>query len=159
MRTVAQEVANSLRDLTYDLTHLKEKNQTEGNASCILTTVDGWSVSDLYYIPSTGLSYHAGLMEIFFEAGLFHEIAIAKYLHSVPYLRFETSRYDYLYGKGGRNAWHKNYNDNLIMMHPIKLSLLHNFKERKLFCDTVVAAFFRNLMDISYFEARRENRI
>ncbi|KAK6753891.1 hypothetical protein RB195_013087 [Necator americanus] len=112
-----------------------------------------------YYIPSTGLSYHAGLMEIFFEAGLFHEIAIAKYLHSVPYLRFETSRYDYLYGKGGRNAWHKNYNDNLIMMHPIKLSLLHNFKERKLFCDTVVAAFFRNLMDISYFEARRENRI
>ncbi|EYC01552.1 hypothetical protein Y032_0106g3753 [Ancylostoma ceylanicum] len=72
---------------------LREKNPKVTNASKNLTTADGWSVSDMYYIPANGLDYHAGLMEVFFEAGLFHEIAIAKYLHSVPYLRADQQSY------------------------------------------------------------------
>ncbi|RCN48276.1 hypothetical protein ANCCAN_05691 [Ancylostoma caninum] len=87
-------------------------------------------------------------MEVFFEAGLFHEIAIAKYLHSVQYTRFNDSRFDYLYGPGGRDAWHNNYNDNLIVMHPIKFSFLSNLTQRRLFCDSVLTAFSRNLMTV-----------
>ncbi|KHJ97956.1 hypothetical protein OESDEN_02061 [Oesophagostomum dentatum] len=63
-----------------------EKMQGEGVvASQQLTKIDGWSVSDLYYIPTHLLDYHARLMEVFFEAELFHEIAISKYLHTVPH--------------------------------------------------------------------------
>ncbi|RCN49765.1 hypothetical protein ANCCAN_04222 [Ancylostoma caninum] len=131
-----------------NFSELKEKNGKATNASKNLTTADGWSVSDMYYIPAKGLDYHAGLMEVFFEAGLFHEIAIAKYLHSVPYTRFHNSRFDYLYGPGGRDAWHSNYHDNLVMMHPIKFSLFGDLTQRKLFCDSVLMAFRRNLMTI-----------
>ncbi|EYC30953.1 hypothetical protein Y032_0004g1870 [Ancylostoma ceylanicum] len=124
---------------------LKLNNETTGNVSHVLTTADGWCVSDLYYIPSTGLDYYAGLMEVFFEANLFHEIAISKYLRSVPHERLNRSQFDHLYGPGGRSAWYKNYNGNLVMIHPIKLSFLGDVKQRKLFCDSVLVAFSQNL--------------
>ncbi|KAL6737602.1 hypothetical protein Aduo_011229 [Ancylostoma duodenale] len=124
---------------------LKENNETTGNASQVLTTADGWCVSDLYYVPSTGLDYYSGLMEIFFEANLFHEIAISKYLRSVPHEVLNSSQFDELYGPGGRDAWHTNYNAGLVMMHPMKLSLLGDVQQRKLFCDSVLVAFSRNL--------------
>ncbi|EYC01543.1 hypothetical protein Y032_0106g3749 [Ancylostoma ceylanicum] len=127
---------------------LKEKNPEVTNASRNLTTADGWTVSDMYYIPASGLDYHAGLMEVFFEAGLFHEIAIAKYLHSVPYVQLDDSRFDYLNGTGGRGAWHNNYNDKLVMMHPIKFSFFANLTQRRLFCDSVLMAFSRNLITV-----------
>ncbi|RCN35691.1 hypothetical protein ANCCAN_18452 [Ancylostoma caninum] len=71
-------------------------------------------------------------MEVFFEANLFHEIAISKYLRSVPHERLNRSQFDHLYGPGGRDAWHKNYNASLVMMHPIKLSFLGDVRQRKL---------------------------
>ncbi|EYC02162.1 hypothetical protein Y032_0101g3341 [Ancylostoma ceylanicum] len=61
------------------------KKMIAANASVHLKTPDGWAVSDMYYIPSSLLDFHAGLMEIFFEAGLFHEIAISKFLYTVPH--------------------------------------------------------------------------
>ncbi|KAL6737604.1 hypothetical protein Aduo_011231 [Ancylostoma duodenale] len=124
---------------------LKENNETTGNASQVLTTADGWCVSDLYYVPSTGLDYYSGLMEIFFEAKLFHEIAISKYLRSVSHERLNRSQFDHLYGPGGRGAWYKNYNADLVMMHPIKLSFLGAVEQRKLFCNSVLVAFGQNL--------------
>ncbi|RCN48268.1 hypothetical protein ANCCAN_05683 [Ancylostoma caninum] len=63
----------------------KRLNKTNATASELLTRADGWTVSDFYYIPSSGIDYYSELMEIFFQAGLFHEIAISKYLYSVPH--------------------------------------------------------------------------
>ncbi|EYC02173.1 hypothetical protein Y032_0101g3345 [Ancylostoma ceylanicum] len=60
------------------------KRFTEANASVQLGTEDGWIVSVLYYVPSSLLDYHASLMEIFFKAQVFHEIALSKYLYTVP---------------------------------------------------------------------------
>ncbi|EYC35036.1 hypothetical protein Y032_1178g3734 [Ancylostoma ceylanicum] len=57
----------------------------EANASVQLKAQDGWAVSDMYYVPSSLLEFHAGLMEIFFEARLFHEIAVSKFLYTVPH--------------------------------------------------------------------------
>ncbi|EYC01539.1 hypothetical protein Y032_0106g3748 [Ancylostoma ceylanicum] len=121
---------------------LRKKNERR-NASHVLIDRDGWSVADLYYIPSSGLDYFAGLMEIFFEAGLFHEIAFTKYLHSVPY---ESARFDYLNGTGGRGAWHERYNADLMMMHPIKLSFFGNLTERRRLCDSVLKTFSDKLL-------------
>ncbi|KIH56418.1 hypothetical protein ANCDUO_13401, partial [Ancylostoma duodenale] len=61
------------------------KKMIEANASEHLRAQDGWAISDMYYVPSSLLDYHAGLMEIFFEARLFHEIAVSKYLYTVPH--------------------------------------------------------------------------
>ncbi|EPB71892.1 hypothetical protein ANCCEY_09017 [Ancylostoma ceylanicum] len=60
----------------------------EANASVQLKAQDGWAVSDMYYVPSSLLEFHAGLMEIFFEARLFHEIAVSKFLYTVPHRLF-----------------------------------------------------------------------
>ncbi|KAK6049855.1 hypothetical protein COOONC_12640 [Cooperia oncophora] len=79
------------------------------NASTALTLENGWTVSDLYYVPSTMIDYHSALMEVFFEGRLFHEIAMKKFFYSVPTVYPSPNRYDHLYGKGGRDAWHDNY--------------------------------------------------
>ncbi|KAL6741045.1 hypothetical protein Aduo_014341 [Ancylostoma duodenale] len=132
---------------------LRKKNERR-DASDVLIDRDGWSVADLYYIPSSGLDYLAGLMEVFFEAGLFHEIVFSKYLHSVPY---ESARFDYLNGTGGRAAWHENYNADLIMMHPIKLSFFGNLTERKRFCDSVVKTFTDKLLTLKFNGSKENN--
>ncbi|EYC01549.1 hypothetical protein Y032_0106g3751 [Ancylostoma ceylanicum] len=62
--------------------------------------------------------------------------------------RLHDSRFDYLYGPGGRGAWHNNYNDKLVMMHPIKFSFFADLRQRRLFCDSVLMAFSRNLMTV-----------
>ncbi|EPB78425.1 hypothetical protein ANCCEY_02491 [Ancylostoma ceylanicum] len=63
----------------------RSQNNTNSTASELLMRADGWTASDFYYIPSAGLDYYSELMEIFFQAGLFHEIAMSKYLYSVPH--------------------------------------------------------------------------
>ncbi|VDL76465.1 unnamed protein product [Nippostrongylus brasiliensis] len=105
----------------------------------------GWAVSDFFYIPSETLDYYSTIMEVFFESSLFHEIAMRKFLGSVPHNTLASDTYDYLYRKNGREFWHPHYNDSLIMMHPIKLSQLTNRTIRRQFCDVVVSAFKRNL--------------
>ncbi|KAK6019286.1 hypothetical protein OSTOST_15084 [Ostertagia ostertagi] len=103
---------------------------------------------ELYYIPSSILDYYSTIMEIFFEGRLFHEIALKKFFTTIPSKEADPSRVDQLYGKGGRGAWHQNYNANLLMMHPIKFSYLGDHKTRQMFCDSVVMAFWENLMVI-----------
>ncbi|WKX98958.1 hypothetical protein Q1695_014101 [Nippostrongylus brasiliensis] len=105
----------------------------------------GWAVSDFFYIPSETLDYYSTIMEVFFESSLFHEIAMRKFLGSVPHNTLAPDTYDYLYRKNGRDFWHPHYNDSLIMMHPIKLSQLTSRTIRRQFCDVVVSAFKRNL--------------
>ncbi|KAK6045627.1 hypothetical protein COOONC_16868 [Cooperia oncophora] len=84
-----------------------------------------------YYTPSTILDYYSALTEVFFEGRLFHEIAMKKFFLTVPTKHSSPDRFDHLYGKGGRGAWHDNYNANLFMIHPIKLSFLSNRRMRK----------------------------
>ncbi|KAK6740488.1 hypothetical protein RB195_008758 [Necator americanus] len=116
------------------------------NPSAILLSIDGWTISDLFYIPSYLLEYYSNLMEVFFEAGLFHEIAINKFLYTVPHTRFNISRFHYLLEASERSTWYKNYSASLISLHPIKLSQLYETTFRKQFCNTVLSAFWSNLL-------------
>ncbi|EYC01575.1 hypothetical protein Y032_0106g3764 [Ancylostoma ceylanicum] len=108
----------------------RSQNNTNSTASELLMRADGWTASDFYYIPSAGLDYYSELMEIFFQAGLFHEIAMSKYLYSVPHRTLENSKFLSLLFPKPRSAWYLNYTAELVMIHPIKLSLLGNYTIR-----------------------------
>ncbi|XGW06871.1 hypothetical protein V3C99_016858, partial [Haemonchus contortus] len=104
-----------------------------------LIQVDGWSISDLYYVPAPMLDYYSQLMNIFYEAGVFHEIAISKFLYSVPHTRLYNSDYKYLWED--RIKWPELYHENLVFIHPIKLNSITDNNQRARFCNSVVSTF------------------
>ncbi|KAK6744644.1 hypothetical protein RB195_011395 [Necator americanus] len=111
-----------------------------------LTEVDGWCMSDLYYVPATELHYFSELMIIFFEARLFHEIAISKFLYTVKHYRLDPSEYKYLWEQE-REKWAELYSEDLVLLHPIKFSLFVDLDQRSQFCNTVVRTFKKALFD------------
>ncbi|KAL6728498.1 hypothetical protein Aduo_010268 [Ancylostoma duodenale] len=101
------------------------------NASVHLTTQDGWAISDMFYVPASLMDYYAGLMEIFFEARVFHEIAISKFLYTVPHQQLNESQYNYMLPPRKRDDWDLYYNENLVVLHPIKFSYFEDVTRRK----------------------------
>ncbi|KAL6728497.1 hypothetical protein Aduo_010267 [Ancylostoma duodenale] len=130
------------------------KKMIEANASSHLRAQDGWAISDMYYVPSSLLDYHAGLMEIFFEARLFHEIAVSKYLYTVPHQLLRESEYRYLWYPDDRSKWDDIYNEYLVVLHPIKISHSEDVTFRKRFCRSVLKTFWSNLLDIGRKDAQ-----
>ncbi|KAL6726179.1 hypothetical protein Aduo_008180 [Ancylostoma duodenale] len=109
-----------------------------------LIEVDGWCMSDLFYVPTTQLQYFSELMIIFYEAEVFHEIAISKFLYTVPHTRLSPSEYKYLWEED-RNRWAELYDENLVLLHPIKFSQFVDLDQRNRFCNTVVRTFKKAL--------------
>ncbi|RCN42596.1 hypothetical protein ANCCAN_11457 [Ancylostoma caninum] len=83
-------------------------------------------------------------MSIFYEAEVFHEIAISKFLYTVPHTRLSPSEYKYLWEED-RNRWAELYDENLVLLHPIKFSQFADLDQRSRFCNTVVRTFKKAL--------------
>lgn len=142
-----------------------------------LQKADGWSVSDFYYVPTCNATFYQQLMELFHEhrvslllistVQVFHEIALNKYLHTVPFERFAAEqkrifsmrtegREVWLYGGNSRSQWPTKYTEHIVTLHPIKQSgftdLAKRYKNtwnqifRKVYCHSVVRKFFDHFM-------------
>ncbi|CAB3398151.1 unnamed protein product [Caenorhabditis bovis] len=98
------------------------------------------SLSDFYYIPSSKIEYYSKLMRIFYRHRLFLELAVNKFLRSVPH---KTAReLTKLYLWGNRGQWPSKYNSSMVAMHPIKLSMFQEpSKKRYIYCSKVIQTF------------------
>ncbi|CAJ0597222.1 unnamed protein product [Cylicocyclus nassatus] len=131
-----------------------------------LVEIDGWCMSDFFYVPTSEMQYMCDLLVIFYEAKVFHEIAISKFLYTVPHNRAEGTQYLYLWGSD-RERWDEFYSEKLIMIHPIKLNGLLDLRQRSRFCNTVVRTFKQSLFptikltpaaDLSYENDSRNSK-
>ncbi|CAO4378005.1 unnamed protein product [Caenorhabditis nigoni] len=98
----------------------------------------GRSVSDFFYIPSSAISYYSRLMRIFYEHKLFLEIAVNTFLKSVHHEISLPHQYRYLWTTD-RGQWDQIYSENLIAIHPVKMS---GFRipgdSRRKYCNSVL---------------------
>ncbi|EYC02179.1 hypothetical protein Y032_0101g3347 [Ancylostoma ceylanicum] len=62
--------------------------------------------------------------------------------------RLNESEFKYLWGPKKRNEWDAVYSENLVVLHPIKISHFKDVTFRKRFCRTVLETFWSNLLDI-----------
>ncbi|KIH51603.1 hypothetical protein ANCDUO_18310 [Ancylostoma duodenale] len=60
-------------------------------ASSHIASDNGRTLSDFFYVPEKRMAYLAEAIEIFFEAGLFVELAMNKLLQTVPHNRYDTT--------------------------------------------------------------------
>ncbi|CAJ0606661.1 unnamed protein product [Cylicocyclus nassatus] len=79
------------------------------------------TLSDFFYVPQKRLSYVADVIEVFFEAGMFVELAMIKILQTVPHIRPDLRRFFYI-PYYHRPIWYMFYDSEKIMVHPIKIN-------------------------------------
>ncbi|EPB71132.1 hypothetical protein ANCCEY_09767 [Ancylostoma ceylanicum] len=64
-------------------------NGHEEEAISHIANDNGRTLSDFFYVPDKRMAYLAEAIEVFFEAGLFVELAMNKLLQTVPHNRFD----------------------------------------------------------------------
>ncbi|EYC20189.1 hypothetical protein Y032_0022g499 [Ancylostoma ceylanicum] len=121
----------------YEYDHITDAAQN-------LMADDGWIQSDFYFIPQKEVQFFASLTEVFFKAGLFIEVAMNKYIRSVASNRFLPYNFTYLHGK--RHHWPQFYREDLVMLHPVKLSQFTNMRNRTAFCSTIIRTMGKALV-------------
>ncbi|PIC25274.1 hypothetical protein B9Z55_018268 [Caenorhabditis nigoni] len=84
-----------------------------------MTSYRGRTYSDFFYIPSSESDYYATLMRVFFENGLYLEIAVDKFMKSVK--AQESPKTVYIWNDD-REKWDEKYSKTMIGFHAVKLS-------------------------------------
>eukprot|EP00081_Caenorhabditis_elegans_P013959 NP_493110.2 Uncharacterized protein CELE_F56H6.9 [Caenorhabditis elegans] len=131
IKTTWQKFDDGLRKYDYH-------NLTEGAEAQMLNHL-GKSVSDFYYIPTSEIEYYANLMRIFYQANLFLEIAMNRFIRSVDHQISLQGACSYLWVEEDRQHWPDFYNQDLVALHPVKPSLFKTAGEdRKTYCATVI---------------------
>ncbi|EPB78243.1 hypothetical protein ANCCEY_02627 [Ancylostoma ceylanicum] len=65
--------------------HGIKENYRNSNTLRYMASANGYAASDLFYVPTAEINYFAGLMELFFEAGVYKGIAVIKFLATVKH--------------------------------------------------------------------------
>ncbi|KAL6728343.1 hypothetical protein Aduo_010123 [Ancylostoma duodenale] len=115
-------------------------------ASSHIASDNGRTLSDFFYVPEKRMAYLAEAIEIFFEAGLFVELAMNKLLQTVPHNRLSRELFEYI-PQHSRHRWTEFYSSDKVMVHPIKINEYADVRKRKKFCETVVHVFRHVLLD------------
>ncbi|CAJ0598517.1 unnamed protein product [Cylicocyclus nassatus] len=85
-------------------------------------------------------------MRIFFEAGVFVEIAVLKYLAAIEHVVAPQEKVIARHELGGDPS--AIYHSDLIMLHPFKQSYLRNQTIKQGYCTTVVRTFREMLLKV-----------
>ncbi|ULT87937.1 hypothetical protein L3Y34_007252 [Caenorhabditis briggsae] len=101
-----------------------------------MTSGKGRTYSDFFYIPNSESEYYATLMRVFFENGLYLEIAVDKFMKSVK--TQESPKTVYIWNDD-REKWDEKYSKTMIGFHPVKLSQFQQpGKNRTRYCRSIL---------------------
>ncbi|KAK0395883.1 hypothetical protein QR680_001473 [Steinernema hermaphroditum] len=125
-----------------------------GDGFGVVSERDVWGVADWYYLPSANFSVFHELSKVFFENGVFHEIAVPKLAAGLGWIDFYLNENldipNSLHVWFKRSTWASMYHEKLIYFHPVKLSSFGKTLSRRFeFCQSVVSAFAKNLFGVS----------
>ncbi|PIC25294.1 hypothetical protein B9Z55_018280 [Caenorhabditis nigoni] len=115
-----------------------------------MTSGKGRSYSEFYYIPNSEMEYYATLMRVFFENGLYLEIAVDKFIKSVKYEKFHIPEISYIWDDDSQK-WDEKYSKTMVGFHPVKLSQFQNPGQNRMrYCRSILQTW----ADIMFSESQ-----